>query len=57
VGNVNVTNILFRGIPAWAIGTTQLNYTVPLTAPLGQQPVVVTIGGVPSQPVTLTITQ
>jgi uncharacterized protein (TIGR03437 family) len=57
VGNVNVTNIPFRGIPAWAIGTTQLNYTVPLTAPLGQQPVVVTIGGVPSQPVTLTITQ
>ncbi|MDQ1472182.1 MAG: hypothetical protein QOJ99_3662, partial [Bryobacterales bacterium] len=54
---VNVTNIPFRGIPAWAIGTTQLNYTVPLTAPLGQQPAVVTIGGVPSQPVTLTITQ
>jgi uncharacterized protein (TIGR03437 family) len=57
VGNVNVTSIPYRGIPAWAIGLTQLNYTVPLTAPLGPQPVVVTIGGVPSQPVTLTITQ
>jgi uncharacterized protein (TIGR03437 family) len=57
VGNVNVTSIPYRGIPAWAIGLTQFNYTVPLSAPLGQQPVIVTIGGVPSQPVTLTVTE
>jgi uncharacterized protein (TIGR03437 family) len=57
VGNVSVTSIPYRGVPAWAIGLTQLNYTVPLTASLGQQPVVVTVGGVPSQPVMLTVAQ
>jgi len=57
VGNVNVTSIPFKGIPSWAIGATQINYTVPLTAPLGLQPVVVTIGNVPSAPVMLTFTQ
>ena len=57
VGNVNVTSIPFKGIPSWAIGATQINYTVPQTAPLGRQPVVVTIGGVQSAPVMLTVTQ
>jgi uncharacterized protein (TIGR03437 family) len=56
VGSVNVTNIPFKGIPSWAIGATQINYAVPLTAPVGSQPVVVTIGGVPSAPVALTVT-
>jgi uncharacterized protein (TIGR03437 family) len=57
VGSVPVTSIPFKGIPSWAIGATQINYTVPLSSPLGRQPVIVTIGGVPSAPVTLTVTQ
>ena len=47
--------ISFVGIPSWAIGVTQINYTVPITAPLGKQQVVVTIGGVATAPATLTV--
>ena len=47
----------FIGIPTWSIGVTQINFTVPRTAPLGPQPVVVTAGGVASAPATLTVTQ
>jgi len=35
---------------------TQINFTVPANAPLGEQPVVVTVGGVAGPPVTLTVT-
>jgi uncharacterized protein (TIGR03437 family) len=37
------------------VGVSQLNFTVPDNAPLGVQPVVVTVGGVASKPVDLTI--
>jgi uncharacterized protein (TIGR03437 family) len=46
----------FIGIPGGLVGATQINFTVPSNAPLGAQPVVVTVGGVSSAPVTLTVT-
>jgi uncharacterized protein (TIGR03437 family) len=49
--------INFIGIPDGLVGVTQINFTVPTTAPPGPQKVVVTIGGVASPPVTLTVTQ
>jgi len=56
VGGV-AADIVFKGIPSWAIGATQINYTVPANAALGTQPVVVTVGGAPSAAAMLTITQ
>jgi uncharacterized protein (TIGR03437 family) len=55
VGGVPAT-IDFIGIPFGLVGVTQINFTIPANAPLGPQPVVVTIGGVPTAPVTLTVT-
>jgi uncharacterized protein (TIGR03437 family) len=43
-------------IPEGYVGIMQVNYQVPGGAPLGAQPVVVTIGGVSSPPATLTVT-
>jgi uncharacterized protein (TIGR03437 family) len=48
--------VLFAGIPSGLTGVTQINYIVPPTAPLGPQPVVVTLGTVQSPPVMLTVT-
>jgi uncharacterized protein (TIGR03437 family) len=56
VGGVNAP-IEFAGIPVELVGVLLINYQVPATAPLGPQPVVVTIGGVQSNTATLTITQ
>lgn len=47
----------FAGIPTALVGVTQINLRVPTTAPLGSQALLVTIGGVPSAPATLTVTQ
>ncbi|MBZ5607510.1 MAG: hypothetical protein LAP38_04580 [Acidobacteriia bacterium] len=44
------------GIPPGLVGVTQINFQIPPDAPLGAQPVVVTVGDVPSAPVTLTVT-
>ena len=46
----------YVGVPSWSIGATQINYTVPLTAPLGAQPVIVTVGTAASAPATITVT-
>ena len=46
----------FVGVPSWSIGVTQINYTVPLTAPVGAQSLVVTVGNASSAPATITIT-
>ena len=46
----------FVGAAWWAAGTTEIDFTVPPDAPLGPQPVVVTVGGVASAPVTLNVT-
>jgi uncharacterized protein (TIGR03437 family) len=56
VGGVNA-QVDFAASPTWAVGTVQINYTIPANAPLGAQPVVVSVGGVASAPTTLTITQ
>jgi len=56
VGNI-AAKTYFAGIPWGLVGVLQINYQVPPTAPLGPQPVVVTIGGVASQPATLQVTQ
>ncbi|HLY17820.1 MAG TPA: protease pro-enzyme activation domain-containing protein [Bryobacteraceae bacterium] len=55
VGGVTAA-IDFIGIPTWSVGVVQVNYTIPATAPLGAQPVVMSIGGVPSATTTLTVT-
>jgi uncharacterized protein (TIGR03437 family) len=46
---------LFAGIPSGLAGVTQIDFTVPTGAPLGPQPVVVTVGSVAAPPVTLTV--
>ncbi len=55
VGGIPVS-IAYLGVPSWAIGATQINYTIPANAATGLFPVVVTVGGTTSAPVLLTIT-
>jgi uncharacterized protein (TIGR03437 family) len=55
VGGQTATIVLI-GIPTGLVGVTQINYTVPENAPLGVQPVVVTVGGVASPAANLTVT-
>ncbi len=45
----------FVGVPEGLVGVVQINYTVPANAPLGPQPIVVTVGGVASTAATLII--
>jgi uncharacterized protein (TIGR03437 family) len=47
----------FIGIPSGLVGVTQINYEVPANTPAGVQPVVVSVGGVASQPANLTVTK
>ena len=49
-------DIEWVGVPSWAVGTTQVNFKIPMTAPTGPQPLVITVGDVPSAPVTLNVT-
>jgi uncharacterized protein (TIGR03437 family) len=56
VGGVDAGTPLFNGIPTGFVGVTQINFTVPANTPPGQRDVVVTVGGVASNPVTLTVT-
>lgn len=57
VGGASVsTPYAYIGIPAWAIGLTQINFTIPAAAPLGVQQIVVTIGATISSPATINIT-
>jgi uncharacterized protein (TIGR03437 family) len=56
VGGVPAS-VFFIGEPSWSVGVSQINFTIPATAPLGAQPVVVTIGGVSSSPVYITVSQ
>jgi uncharacterized protein (TIGR03437 family) len=46
----------FAGIPPGVAGVTQVNFVIPNGAGAGVQPVVVTVGGVASQPANLTVT-
>jgi uncharacterized protein (TIGR03437 family) len=54
VGGVAAT-LDYVGLPSWSVGTLQVNFTVPPNAPLGPQPVVVTVGTA-SSPVAVTFT-
>jgi len=54
VGGV-AANLDYVGLPSWSVGTLQVNFTVPQNAPLGAQPVVVTVGSA-SSPVAVTFT-
>jgi uncharacterized protein (TIGR03437 family) len=49
-------SIVFIGIPSGLVGVTQINFVVPPDAPLGIQPLVVTIGAASSLPVNITVT-
>jgi len=49
--------IAFAGIPSGVAGVTQINFVIPGNAPLGVQPVVVTVGNVASPAVSVTVTQ
>ncbi len=55
IGGVD-TPIQFIGIPSGLVGVTQVNFQIPATAPLGDQPVIVTIGNVDSTPAKITVT-
>jgi len=55
IGGVTAA-ISFAGTPVGLAGVTQVNFTVPATAPLGSQPLVITVGGVKSQTARITIT-
>jgi uncharacterized protein (TIGR03437 family) len=47
--------VLYAGIAPGLIGEAQINFIVPANVPPGPQPVIVTVGGVSSPPVTLTV--
>ncbi len=56
VGGKPVTTPLeFNAIIPGLVGVVQVNFTIPAGVPAGRQPVVVTIGGVPSATVYLTV--
>jgi len=54
IGGVGA-HLEYVGIPGWSAGTLQINFTVPLNAPLGAQPVVVTVGSAASSAATFTV--
>ena len=56
VGGIAGTTV-FAGVPPWSIGVTQVNFTIPPDAPLGVQPVVMSVGSASSAPVFITVTQ
>ncbi len=45
----------FAAIPYGLVGTTQVNFQAPASVPLGVQPLVVTVNGVASKPVYVTV--
>jgi adhesin/invasin len=56
IGGVSAP-VQFVGIPAGLVGVTQINVTVPASAALGSQPVIVTVGTTAGATATLTVTQ
>jgi uncharacterized protein (TIGR03437 family) len=55
IGGVPVTQITFSGLAPTALGLYEIDMVVPAGVPTGLQPVVVTIGGISSDPVNLPI--
>jgi uncharacterized protein (TIGR03437 family) len=56
VGGVNAVTS-YVGIPTWSVGVVQINFAVPAGVAAGKQPVVVTVGAVPSLTAYINITQ
>jgi uncharacterized protein (TIGR03437 family) len=54
IGGVAAT-LDYVGIPSWSVGTLQINFTVPSNAPVGLQPVVVTVGSAASVAANFTV--
>jgi uncharacterized protein (TIGR03437 family) len=52
IGGVPVP-VIFSGLTPDSVGLYQVNATVPFDVPAGNQPMVVTVGGVSSKAVTL----
>ena len=52
-----IAQIAFAGIPSGLAGATQINFVIPDNAPLGVQPVVVTVGGIASTAADITVSQ
>ena len=58
VGGVAVAQpFAYIGLPNWSVGVTQINFKIPSGVATGPQPVVVTVGGIPSLPANIAITQ
>jgi len=57
IGGVAVPaqGMMYVGIPSWSVGTLQINFQVPQNAPLGVQPVVVTVGSAASAAANFTV--
>jgi uncharacterized protein (TIGR03437 family) len=55
VGGVQAL-VSFYGVTPGVVGLTQVNYLIPAGVAPGPQPVVVTVGGVASQPATIEVT-
>jgi uncharacterized protein (TIGR03437 family) len=57
IGGVTVPpqGMTYVGIPSWSVGTLQVNFTVPQNAPLGVDPVVVTVGSAASAAANFTV--
>jgi uncharacterized protein (TIGR03437 family) len=55
VGNVEAP-LSFVGIPSGLVGVMQINFQIPVAAPMGNQPVVVSVGGQASAPATIAVT-
>jgi uncharacterized protein (TIGR03437 family) len=56
VAGIDAT-VQFIGIPWGLVGAVQINYQVPAGVPLGNQSVVVNVGGIPSAAASLNVTQ
>jgi uncharacterized protein (TIGR03437 family) len=54
IGGV-AARVLFAAIPYSLVGLMQVNLEIPANAPLGEQPLVVSVGGVASPPAFVTI--
>jgi adhesin/invasin len=58
VGGIAVaTPYAYIGTPSWAIGITQVNFTIPSSVAAGLQKVVATVGGVASAAASVTVTK
>uniref|UniRef100_Q01UW2 Peptidase S8 and S53, subtilisin, kexin, sedolisin n=1 Tax=Solibacter usitatus (strain Ellin6076) TaxID=234267 RepID=Q01UW2_SOLUE len=54
VGGLNAA-VTFAGLQSGTAGVMQVNFTIPAATPLGAQPVVISVGGLPSPAATVTV--